>query len=175
LTTVSTYRSAFPTIIGIAAVVFALDQATKFLVLRHIPLGESWSLFPALARLAKLTFITNTGAAFGMFPQMGALFLVIAIMVVVGVVIFYHYLPQSIWVRVSVGLILGGAMGNGLDRVLRGYVVDFVDIGFWPIFNIADLSIVLGVGILAYYLWEEDSKQTPEPPQKSQLSEGRGL
>lgn len=106
---------------------------------------------------------------------MGALFLVIAIIVVVGVVIFYHYLPQSLWVRVSVGLILGGAMGNGLDRILRGYVVDFVDIGFWPIFNIADLSIVLGVTVLAYYLWEEDSKQTPEPPQKSQLSEGRGL
>jgi signal peptidase II len=175
LTAGSTYRSAFPTIIGIAAVVFALDKATKFLVLRHIPLGESWSLFPALARLAKFTFITNTGAAFGMFPQMGALFLVIAILVVVGVVIFYHHLPQSPWVRVSVGLILGGAMGNGLDRILRGYVVDFVDIGFWPIFNIADLSIVMGVSVLAYYLWEEDSKQTPEPPQKSQLSEGRGL
>jgi signal peptidase II len=177
VTTTSTYHpAAFPTIIGIAAIVFALDQATKFLVLRYIPLGESWSLFPTLARLAKLTFITNTGAAFGMFPQLSMVFLVIAIAVVILLVIFYHHLPiESVWVRISLGLLLGGAMGNLMDRILRGHVVDFVDIGFWPIFNIADLSIVSGVCILAYYLWEEDNRQTPEPPQQSQLSEGRGL
>jgi signal peptidase II len=139
-------------------------------------LGESWSLFPTLARLAKLTFITNTGAAFGMFPQLSLVFLIIAFVVVIALFIFYHHLPiESAWVRVSLGLLLGGAMGNLMDRILRGYVVDFVDIGFWPIFNIADLSIVLGVCILAYYLWEEDGKQIPEPPHKSQLSEGRGL
>lgn len=111
-----------------------------------------------------------------MFPQLSMVFLVIAIVVVVMLVAFYHHLPiESAWVRISLGLLLGGAMGNLMDRILRGYVVDFVDIGFWPIFNIADLSIVSGVSILAYYLWEEDNKQTPEPPQQSQLSEGRGL
>ena len=151
--------SAFPTIIGIAAIVFALDQATKFLVVQYIPFRESWSLFPALARLFKFTYISNTGAAFGMFPQLGTIFMVVAILVIGGIIIFYKQLPtENVWVRVSLGLQLGGAMGNLVDRLLRGYVVDFVDIGFWPIFNIADLSIVVGVTMLAYCLWEEESR-----------------
>lgn len=112
-----------------------------------------------IAGLFRFTFITNTGAAFGMFPQLGSVLMVIAIIVVIGVIAFSHHLPiTDIWVRISIGLILGGAMGNLSDRILRSYVVDFVDIGFWPIFNIADLSIVLGVAILSYCLWEEENK-----------------
>ncbi len=112
-----------------------------------------------IAGLFRFTFITNTGAAFGTFPQLGSVLMVIAIIVVIGVIAFSHHLPiTDIWVRISMGLILGGAMGNLSDRILRSYVVDFVDIGFWPIFNIADLSIVLGVAILSYCLWEEENK-----------------
>jgi signal peptidase II len=172
LTSTPEKGSAFPTIIGVAAVVFALDQATKYLVVQNLPLWGSWSLTPSLARLFKLTFITNTGAAFGMFPQLGTIFMVIAILVIAGIIAFHHRLPiESVWVRVSLGLQLGGAMGNLLDRILRGYVVDFVDIGFWPIFNVADVSIVVGVGILAYYFWEEEN--SPESaPELSSLQEG---
>lgn len=152
------WGAAFPTIIGIAAIIFALDQASKFLVVKYIPLGESWSFWPALARLFQFTFITNTGAAFGMFPQLGTIFLGIAIVVMIGLPILFHQLPtENLWVRMSVGLLLGGAMGNGIDRILRSYVVDFVDIGFWPIFNIADISIITGVCILTYCLWEEEN------------------
>ncbi|NJN94088.1 MAG: signal peptidase II [Anaerolineales bacterium] len=113
-----------------------------------------------------------TGAAFGMFPQLGGIFMVIAVVVVVAIVIFYHHLPTyNLWVRVSLGLQLGGALGNLVDRITRGYVVDFVDIGFWPIFNIADMSIVLGVTILAYFLWSEEDvlSQVEKAPN---LSEG---
>jgi len=73
----------------------------------------------------------------------------------------------------SLGLQLGGAMGNLLDRILRQYVVDFVDIGFWPIFNIADLSIVIGVTVLAYFLWEEENQL--DSSRVYRLKEGRGL
>lgn len=151
-----------PTIIGIAAIIFGLDQATKFLVVENIPLGGSISLYPALDRLFQFTFITNTGAAFGMFPQMSLVFVVIAIVVIAGIIAFHHQLPtENIWIRISLGLQLGGAMGNLLDRITRGYVVDFFDVGFWPIFNIADVSIVLGVGLLAYHLWDiEDDLET---------------
>ena len=166
--------AAFPTIIGVAAIVFALDQATKYLVVQHIPFRESWTLYPALAQLFKFTYISNTGAAFGMFPQLGNIFMIIAILVIVGIVIFYDKLPAgNIWIRISLGLQLGGAMGNLVDRILRGYVVDFVDIGFWPIFNIADLSIVLGVAILAYFLWEEENS-SKDPAQISAFSGGQG-
>jgi signal peptidase II len=61
-------------------------------------------------------------------------------------------------VRLSLGLQLGGAVGNLLDRLRSGYVVDFIDIGFWPIFNLADLAIVVGVAVLAYHLWREDQR-----------------
>ncbi len=88
--------------------------------------------------------------------------MIIAIIVIIGIIVFHNHLPtENFWVRISLGLQLGGAMGNLADRILRGYVVDFVDIGFWPIFNIADASIVLGVAILAYHLWDEEDKVVP--------------
>jgi signal peptidase II len=155
-------RTALPTILIIAAIVFGLDQATKYWIVQNIPIQSSWSFFPTLAKIFQFTFVTNTGAAFGMFPQLGGIFMVIAIVVIASIVVFYQHLPtHNIWVRLSLGLQLGGALGNLVDRVTRGYVVDFVDIGFWPIFNVADLSIVLGVTILAYYLWSEDNSFDP--------------
>ena len=158
-------NGALPSIIGIAVVVFILDQATKFLILKNIPLGEFWSPIPGLERLFKFTFITNTGAAFGMFPQLGSIFMVVAIIVIIGIILFYHHLPiENPWIRLSLGLQLGGALGNLLDRFRFGHVVDFVDIGFWPIFNLADLSIVCGVAILAYLLWNEENR--PDGPER---------
>jgi signal peptidase II len=148
---------AFPTILGVASIVFGLDQLSKYLIVQNIPLWGSWSLLPALERLARFTFITNTGAAFGMFPQLGNIFTIIAIVVIVGIATFHTHLPiHHLWGRVSLGLVLGGAMGNFVDRLMRGYVVDFIDIGFWPIFNIADISIVIGICILTYYLWDQE-------------------
>lgn len=161
-------------ILSIAALVFVLDQATKFLVVQFIPLYQSWAPLPGLARVFQFTFTTNTGAAFGIFPQLGGVFMVVAIVVIASIVIFYHHLPiENFWVRVSLGLQLGGALGNLFDRLTRGYVVDFVDIGFWPIFNLADLSIVIGVALLAYQLW--DIEATPSTEKASNLSEGGQL
>jgi signal peptidase II len=170
-------RSAFPTILGLAAVVFALDQATKYLVLQNIPENESWSFFPALARIFRLTHITNDGAAFGAFSDAGVgnIFKIIAVIVVIAIFLFYYFFPtEFIGVRVSLGLIVGGAMGNLLDRfVHENHVVDFIDIGFWPIFNLADLSIVVGVSVLAYYLWSEDNPH--QRRERLPLSEGGEL
>ncbi|MFC1975153.1 signal peptidase II [Chloroflexota bacterium] len=143
-----------------------MDQATKYLVLQNIPEGQSWSFFPALAKLFQLTHITNTGAAFGSFSEAGVIFKFVAIFVIIVIMFFYHHLPAEIvGVRISLGLIVGGAMGNLLDRFVRpgGAVVDFIDIGFWPIGNVADFSIIIGVGILAYYLWNEENQEQKEP------------
>jgi signal peptidase II len=111
-----------------------------------------------------------------MFPQLGGAFMIIALVVIVGIVLFYHHMPtDKFWIRLSLGLQLGGALGNAVDRMTRGYVVDFVDIGFWPIFNLADLSIVLGVAILAYYLWNEESMKDSQPTNRPHLSEEGNL
>jgi signal peptidase II len=158
----ATRRAAFPTILGVAALVFALDQATKYLVLQNIPSGTSWSFFPAFARLFQLTHITNSGAAFGSFSSLSQVFKVVAVVVIVAIFFFFHIFPvEKVWVRISLGLIVGGAMGNVLDRFVRpgSAVVDFIDIGFWPIGNIADWCIVTGVCILAYYLWDEEQRR----------------
>jgi len=158
-------RLAFPTILGVAAIIFAFDQATKYLVLQNIAAGTSWSFFPALSKLFQLTHITNSGAAFGSFSNLGNVFKVVAIVVIFAIFLFYHFFPvEFVGVRVCLGMIAGGAMGNDLDRFIRvdGAVVDFIDIGFWPIFNIADMSIFIGVCILAYYLWDEENHRQGE-------------
>ncbi|MDM8520859.1 signal peptidase II [Anaerolineales bacterium HSG6] len=150
---------AMPTILGIAAVVLGLDTLTKLLVVTNLNLGDTWTVIPGLEPIFKFTFITNTGAAFGMFSQFGGLFTIIGVLVIGAIITLHHHLPTEIfWIRLSLGLLLGGAMGNFIDRISRGYVVDFIDIGFWPIFNIADLAIVCGVAILSYHLWDEEEE-----------------
>jgi signal peptidase II len=157
----STKTAALPIIIGVALLVLVFDQISKVLVTQVVPMWSSWSLTPELGRLVRVTVIANTGAAFGMFPQLSSLFLVIAIAVVAGIIIFHQQLPiENGWIRLALGLQLGGALGNLTDRLVRGYVVDFIDIGFWPIFNVADVSIVVGVGILAYFMINEEQTLT---------------
>jgi len=139
--------------LGVAALIFLVDQASKYLILRNLSLGEAWNPIPFLRPFVTLTHVTNTGAAFGMFRDQGTLFAIVAILVVVGIVVFYRYLPTNqVWLRVSLGLQLGGALGNLLDRVRLGSVVDFIDFKIWPVFNLADTAIVCGVAILAFYL-----------------------
>jgi len=139
--------------LGVAALIFLVDQASKYLILRNLSLGEAWNPIPFLRPFVTLTHVTNTGAAFGMFRDHGTLFAIVAILVVVGIVVFYRYLPTNqVWLRVSLGLQLGGALGNLLDRVRLGSVIDFIDFKIWPVFNLADTAIVVGVAILAFYL-----------------------
>lgn len=169
---IETKKNSLPQILIVAAAVFIIDQLAKFWVVHYLPMGGTWSLTTGTARLAQITFITNTGAAFGMFPQLGTIFMVSAMVVIVGIVFFHRQLPlENGWVRLSLGLQLGGAMGNLFDRLTQGYVVDFIDIGFWPIFNIADVSIMVGVSTLTYYFWCQEN--TLDYQELSGISEGK--
>ena len=142
---------------GVAILVLILDQLTKRWVSASLPAGVWWSPVPALWRVFRIVHTTNTGAAFGIFPNQGSLFILVAVVVVLAIVLYQRRLPAGGWlIRLTLGLQLGGAIGNLLDRLRYGHVVDFIDIGFWPIFNLADASIVIGVAMLAYRLWRED-------------------
>ena len=144
-------------LLSIAALVLALDQLTKRWVSSSLPEGGWWSPLPGVGRIFRITHTTNSGAAFGIFPNQGNFFVLVAMVVVLVIVLYHRHLPaRGWWIRLSLGLQLGGAIGNLLDRLHYGYVVDFIDIGFWPIFNLADAAIVTGVSILAYCLWRED-------------------
>lgn len=140
----------------LALSIFGADQASKHLVLTRLPLGASWNPIPGLNRFVSVTHVINPGAAFGLFPDQGSLFAVIAVIVVVAILAYYRYLPAHNWlVRLSLGLQLGGALGNLADRLQHGHVIDFIDFKIWPVFNLADMAIVTGVGILAFFLMQE--------------------
>ncbi|MBI4150716.1 signal peptidase II [Candidatus Woesearchaeota archaeon] len=131
----------------IAVAILALDQVTKFLVLRSFSVGENVSFLPFLS----FTYVRNTGAGFGILQNNNGLFIVIAL-IAVGVIFYYlKTVLKEHKMTVCVALILGGAVGNLLDRVLHGFVIDFVDFHFWPAFNVADSALVIGV--LGIILW----------------------
>ena len=157
---------------GIGLVVIALDQYTKHLVRQYRPLHTSWNPIAWLEPIVTLTHTRNTGVAFGLFPDKGFLFIIVALVVIVAIVVYYRQLASASWVlRVAIGLQLGGATGNLIDRLARGYVTDFIDVRVWPIFNIADSSVVVGAIVLAYYALfmdrppssEESRADEPEP------------
>ena len=146
----------------VAAFVVLVDQYTKSLVATRLGVGDSWDVAPWLAPVFRITHVTNTGVAFGLFPGGGNFFTVVSAVVIVTILVYYWQLPPELWLmRVVLALPLGGAIGNLVDRLRQGFVVDFVDLNFWPlhewpIFNLADSSIVAGVTLLTLLmLWEE--------------------
>ena len=135
-------------------VVLALDQWTKRWAadtLGPVPFSKTISLgFDWL----RLVYSQNTGVAFGLFQNMPQLFTVTSIVITAGAIYAYFvYLPNRVpWVQLAMGLIIGGALGNIFDRLRMGFVVDFIGVGWWPVFNLADSAITSGVTMLAGYL-----------------------
>ena len=146
----------------VAGLVLVVDQISKHWVLTWLVEGESREIAPWLSSVVRFTHVTNTGAAFGLFPGLSTVFLMVAIVVIVGIVVYGQQIPSGLWLsRVALGMQLGGALGNLVDRLTLGSVIDFIDTQFWPfrtypIFNVADSSIVVGVTILfLVVVWEE--------------------
>ena len=134
---------------SIAIVVFILDQISKEVIRRHLPLYGSWPEDGFL----RIVHGLNTGSAFGLFSGFTNL-LAIASIVGIGVVLYYFQKQEIsvIWYRLSIGLIVGGALGNLMDRLKDGAVVDFISVGWWPAFNVADSSISVGMVLLILIL-----------------------
>lgn len=146
------YRWAL--LLGVALLIFLVDQGSKYLVLRNLTLEEPWNPITSLKRLVSLTLVTNTGAAFGLLPDQGTLFALVAIIVVIAILLYERHIPtDQPWLRIGLGMQLGGAAGNLVDRLHYGHVIDFIDFKVCPIFNLADCAIVVGVFILALYFW----------------------
>lgn len=147
----------------VGAFVLLVDQVSKYLVMTRLPEGQSWNVAPWLRPFFSFTHVTNTGVAFGLLPKWGSYFVVVAAVVVVAILLYYRHIPREQWLmRVALGLQLGGALGNLTDRLRHQLaVVDFIDLNFWPlhnwpIFNLADASVVTGVIILAFLLLRDE-------------------
>ncbi|MBU9712442.1 signal peptidase II [Evansella tamaricis] len=145
----------------IAIVIILIDQFTKWLVVQNMELRES---IPLIEGVIHLTSHRNAGAAFGMLQGQMWLFY-IATVIVTAVVIYYIqvHVKESRWFGISLGLVLGGAIGNFIDRVFLGEVVDFIDVYIFtynfPIFNVADSALVVGVCMLIIHVIKEEKKQ----------------
>ena len=165
-------------ILALAAVVVALDQWTKSLVESQVPLGGSYTPFPALEPYFNIVHLTNTGAAFGLFRGGASFFIVIAIIVIVALLVFARHLDRGDWaIRTALGLQLGGATGNLIDRLHQnGHVTDFLlftlpvgdRVYQWPAWNVADAAIVVGTILLALLLLRDDRRKGKEETQTGQ-------
>lgn len=129
-----------------AALFMALDQVTKQIVVSSIHRGDSINVFFGI----DLTYVRNTGVAFGAFAGGGALVSILTIGALTLLIVYFAVRADTPWLWLPVGIIAGGALGNLADRARDGAVIDFIDPVFWPAFNIADMGIVLGILGLLY-------------------------
>ncbi len=141
--------------LGLAALVVVLDQLTKRVAEDRLERTGVRSVpWPVAGDFFRFTYVENRGAAFGLLQDQTAFFVLVGVVVIGVIAASYRYLPRSGFrLHLALGLQLGGAIGNLIDRIRQGYVVDFVDFGYhsnwWPVFNVADSAIVIGVALLA--------------------------
>jgi signal peptidase II len=156
-------------LIILAGAVLALDQWTKMLVRTKLAVGEIWMPWSALSPYFHVVRWTNKGAAFGIFQQGSLVFTVLAFIVSGAIIYYYRNTDSATWlVRIALGLQLGGALGNLVDRLFQGTVTDFLWFGIFPaVFNFADAAISLGVAFLVLDILLEslhNRSAAPVPP-----------
>lgn len=150
-----TWKTVLP-FIGVALPVLALDWVSKWLIQQHIPHGFGYPVIPGFFNLRH---DRNSGAAFGVLAGQRT-FLILVTFVALAFIFFYFLkFRDSRWMQIACGFLLGGAIGNFIDRIYLGHVVDFLQFGiesqglFWPTFNVADVSVCIGAGMLIVHLF----------------------
>ena len=141
-------------VVLIVCALVALDQVTKYIAVTRLLPIESMTVVPGVL---DFTFVKNTGAAFGILEGQRWFFVLLTIVIGVGIFYALKKMPKNFHynlVRFSLILVLSGAVGNAIDRLIRGFVVDFLEVTFisWPVFNVADIYVVIGSVLLAYLL-----------------------
>ncbi|HNN14267.1 MAG TPA: signal peptidase II [Anaerolineales bacterium] len=147
---------------GVAGLSIALDQWTKWLVRTNIEFGGQWlpDALMWLSPYARIVHWSNSGAAFGMFQDGNLVFTVLAFVVISAILYYYPQVENDDWtLKLAMGLQLGGAAGNLIDRLLAGQVTDFISVSVFPVFNIADASITVGVLVLLLGVWIKERRE----------------
>ena len=146
---------------SIALFIAALYQVLIYLVNKHMVLGHS---LPLLGNFIKLTFVRYTGAAFSLFVGFSPYLTIIGLLIAAAVIYWHYRIPaDDHFAQAALAFVLGGSLGNLLDRLLRSYVIDYIDLSIWPVFNLADILINVGVMLLAVKLLTKDSKDVSDP------------
>lgn len=135
-----------------AALIVFLDQLTKYIINQNIPLNGSIEVIP---HIFFITHVKNSGVAFGLFPNKTNIFIIVSAVAVILIIILKVKLNiNSTLYNISLGFVLGGAIGNLIDRLVLGEVTDFINFVFWPVFNIADSFIVIGFCLLIFIIFK---------------------
>ncbi len=168
-------RRWLPLIIPFVLVLIA-DQLSKQWVLDNLLIGEYIAPIPALESVFRITYSRNTGAAFGIFQDMGTFFLIMSVVVTIGVFLYYPRLaPNAHITRWALGLVIGGALGNAIDRIQHGAVIDFISYTIpnvvGNVSNIADHAVVLGVILIFIDMWFISGKTSSPTPTSPETSE----
>ena len=147
-TRVTTGRVIF---VVVALAVFALDRITKTIVGAQIPFGTE---VPVIDHFVGITNVHNSGAAFGTAPALAGVFLIASMLVAIGLAVYVFRNHGSEFMYAVLGLIMGGTIGNGYERLVNGTVTDWINFHFWPVFNVADSAVSIGVVLIiaAYVL-----------------------
>ena len=146
-------KNKYIIVFSTALIIILIDQLTKFLIKTNFQLNQS---LPLIKDIFHLTYRHNYGAGFGILQQQTLILIFISI-IVIGIIFYYfdRIKEKEILLQVLVGFILGGTIGNLIDRVAYGFVIDFLDFQIWPVFNIADSFATIGVIGLVVYLWKK--------------------
>jgi signal peptidase II len=143
----------------VAVPIVLLDQWSKAFVRSSLPMGAIWSPWEWLTPYARIVHWQNTGVAFGMFQGQSLIFAILAVIVSAVIIYYYPRVAQEDWIlRLALGLQLAGALGNLVDRITVGYVTDFISVGTFPVFNVADSSISVGVVVLLISVWLQERR-----------------
>ena len=146
-------------LVGIVLLIIGLDQWSKALVRDQIGLGNEIYPISFLAPFFRFTYIKNTGAAFGIFQNANTPLLILSILISLVVLWLYFKAEEEPWIfRISLAMMLGGAIGNMIDRIRFGFVTDFIAVGRFPVFNIADSAVTVGVAILLIAMLIQERK-----------------
>ncbi len=144
----------------VAGLIIALDQISKAIVRAKIPFYGEWMPIEWLAPYFRFVNWENTGAAFGLFQSGGLVFAILAVVISIFIIYYYPQIPLNETLsRIAMAMQMGGALGNLVDRIVFGPVTDFIAVGEFPVFNIADSSITIGVGLLILSLWVNERRE----------------
>ncbi|MBN2148564.1 MAG: signal peptidase II [Anaerolineales bacterium] len=178
------YGKDYLGLLALAGGIITLDQLTKHLVRANMAFNEIWSPWDWLTPYARIVHWKNTGAAFGMLQDFSIVFTVLSTLVSLAIIYYYPQIPRRDWpLRLAMGMQLGGAVGNLIDRLYhsfgvestgnlierlrQGYVTDFISVGDFPVFNVADACISMSVVVLLLGLWYQGRQQKRLAAQKA--------
>ena len=157
------YFKAYIFLLPIAISLIVLDQWTKTLVRSNLDFNELWMPIEWLSPYVRVVNWHNTGAAFGIFQGMNGVFMVLAFFIIAMILFYFPQIPSTdIYFRLALSLQMAGAAGNLIDRLSRGFVTDFISIGRFPVFNVADSCITMGVVVLLLGMWIEERRPQDE-------------